>query len=79
MCVCDWCMSTSHSTKKSTRSKSLKLFFFETAIRDLVVLLFHSLGPTEHTLVVLLWFLDIHTTHRQLEGMVIACFGPFLT
>ena len=38
-----------------------------------------SLGPTEHTLLVLLWFLDVHTTHRQLEGMVIACFVPFLT
>ena len=38
-----------------------------------------SLGPTEHTLMVLLWFLDVHTTHRQSEGMVIACFVPFLT
>ena len=33
----------------------------------------------EHTLVVLLWFLDVHATHRQLEEMVIACFVPFLT
>ena len=31
------------------------------------------------TLVVLLWFLDDHTTHRQLEETVIACFVPFLT
>ena len=30
-------------------------------------------------LVVLLWFLDVHTTHRQSEGMVIAFFVPFLT
>ena len=30
-------MSASHSTKKSTRNKSLKLFFFESVIRDFVV------------------------------------------
>ena len=41
------------------------------------MVLFLSLGPTKHTLVVLLWFLDVHTTHRQLEGMVNCLFRFF--